>query len=161
MSKSYTPGLKITKNTNVKKIRLLPMKGDILTKINSQVEYSDVVASTKIPGNIHMINVARELNVEPNKIKELIRVKINQEIEKGTIIAQNSGLFGLFKSEIKSPINGFISNISDITGQIIISEPMIPVEVNAYIKGVVTKIFENEGVEIETTAALIQGIIGI
>ena len=161
MSNSYTPGLKITKSTKVSKVRLLPMKGDISAKLNSEVEHSDIVASTKIPGNVHMINVARELNVDPNKIKDLITVELNQEVEKGTIIARNSGLFGLFKSEIKSPINGFISNISDITGQIIVSEPMVPIEINAYIKGKVTEIFKNEGVKVETLAALIQGIIGI
>ena len=161
MSKSYTPGLKITKNTKVNKIRLLPMKGTILTKLNKEVQHSDIVASTKIPGNVHMVNVARELNIEPKKIKEVAKVEIDHKVKKGTIIAQNSGLFGLFKSEVKSPIDGFISNISEVTGQIIISEPMIPIEVNAYIKGKVTEIFENEGVRIETNAALVQGIIGI
>lgn len=128
MSKSYTPGLKITKNTKVNKIRLLPMKGTIVVKLNTEVKHEDIVASTKIPGNVHMVNVARELNIEPNKIKDLVIVKIDEEVKQGTIIAQNSGLFGLFKSEIKSPVNGFISNISDITGQIIISEPPIPID---------------------------------
>ena len=161
MSKSYTPGLKIIKNTKVSKIRLLPMKGTIVAKLNSEAKHEDVVASTKIPGNVHMVNVARELNIEPNKIKDLVTVKMDQEVKQGTIIAQNTGLFGLFKSEIKSPVDGFISNISDITGQIIISEPPIPIEVNAYINGKITEIFKNEGVRIETTAALIQGIIGI
>ena len=161
MSKSYTPGLKVTRNTKVSKIRLLPMKGTIVAKLNSETKYEDVVASTKIPGNVHMVNVARELNVEPNKVKDLVTVKMDQKIKQGTIIAQNAGLFGLFKSEIKSPIDGFVSNISDITGQIIISEPPIPIEVNAYINGKITEIFENEGVKIETNAALIQGIIGI
>ena len=56
MSKSYTPGLKVTRNTKVSKIRLLPMKGTIVAKLNSVTKYEDVVASTKIPGNVHMIN---------------------------------------------------------------------------------------------------------
>ena len=161
MSKSYTPGLKVTKNTKVTKIRLLPMKGSTHAVIGQDVKYSDIIASTEIPGNVHMINVARELNIEPHKINEVIKVKIDQKVSKGTIIAQNSGLFGLFKSEVKSPLNGTVSNISNITGQVIVSEPMVPIEVNAYIKGKITKIFKNEGVEIETGAALIQGIIGV
>ena len=80
MSKSYTPGLKVTKNTKVSKIRLLPMKGTIVAKLNSVTKYEDVVASTKIPGNVHMVNVARELNVEPNKVKDLVTVKIDQGV---------------------------------------------------------------------------------
>ena len=106
MSKSYTPGLKVTKNTKVTKIRLLPMKGSTHAVIGQDVKYSDIIASTEIPGNVHMINVARELNIEPHKINEVIKVKIDQKVSKGTIIAQNSGLFGLFKSEVKSPLNG-------------------------------------------------------
>ena len=74
MSKSYTPGLKIIKNTKVSKIRLLPMKGTIVAKLNSEAKHEDVVASTKIPGNVHLINVARELNVEPNKDKDLVAI---------------------------------------------------------------------------------------
>lgn len=161
MSKSYTPGLKVTKNTSVIKERLLPMKGTTLVKVGDNVKNSDIVACTEIPGNVHMINIARELNIEPKKINEVIKIEIDQKVKKGEVIAENAGLFGLFKSEVKSPLDGFISNISNVTGQIIISEPMIPIEVNAYIEGTVTKVLDNEGVQIETSAALIQGIIGI
>ena len=104
MSKSYTPGLKIIKNTKVSKIRLLPMKGTIVAKLNSEAKHEDVVASTKIPGNVHMVNVARELNIEPNKINDVIKVKVDEAVTKDMIIAQNSGLFGLFIFLSKYPI---------------------------------------------------------
>ena len=130
MSKSYTPGLKIRSNTKVIKLRQLPMLGKTHVQVDSNVKYSDIVASTEIPGNVHMINISRELNIEPNKINDVIKVKVDEAVTKDMVIAQNSGLFGLFKTEVKSPITGFISNISNITGQVIISEPMIPIEVD-------------------------------
>ena len=34
MSKSYTPGLKILKDTNISKERLLPLKGNVHVKTN-------------------------------------------------------------------------------------------------------------------------------
>jgi hypothetical protein len=77
------------------------------------------------------------------------------------MIAQTDGLFGFFKSELLSPISGTIESISDITGQIVMREAPIPVEVDAYVSGSVSDIIEGEGVTIESDAAYVQGIFGI
>jgi hypothetical protein len=77
------------------------------------------------------------------------------------IVAQNKGFFGLFKSSVRSPIDGVIESVSKITGQIIMREPPIPVEVMAYIDGEVVDIIQNEGVKIKTHGSFIQGIFGI
>ena len=60
-----------------------------------------------------------------------------------------------------SPVSGTIESISDTTGQIVIRERPIPVEVDAYIDGVVSDLIEDEGVTIESEVAYIQGIFGI
>ena len=39
--------------------------------------------------------------------------------------------FGFFKSQVKSPIDGKIINISKVTGQVVISEKPLPVKVDA------------------------------
>ena len=161
MSRSYTPGLKILESTKVVKTRLLPMKGKVHYKIGDYVESKDIVASTKIPGNVHMVNVSKQLNVEPDNIKDCMLIKIDDKVEKNQIIAENKGLFGLFKTQVKSPINGFIANVSDVTGQVIISEPQKSVEINAYTSGKISDVLPDEGVKIETTATLIQGILGV
>ncbi|SVD99560.1 uncharacterized protein METZ01_LOCUS452414, partial [marine metagenome] len=109
------------------------MKGKILVEYGEEVTSKKIIASTEIPGNVQMLNVANKLNIEPENIHECMLVKIDQTVEKGQIIAENKGLFGLFKTHLKSPIDGSIANISDITGQIIISEPPIPIEVNSYV----------------------------
>ena len=54
-------------------------------------------------------------------------------------------MFGLFKTSLKSPIDGTIANISDVTGQIIISEPPVPIKVDSYIGGEIVAIIEDEG----------------
>ena len=113
MSRSYTPGLKILESTKVVKTRLLPMKGKVHYKIGDYVESNDIVASTKIPGNVHMVNVSKQLNIEPDNIKDCMLTKIDEEVEKNQIIAENKGLFGLFKTQVKSPINGVIANVSE------------------------------------------------
>lgn len=161
MSKSYTPGLKVLKNTNVSKERLLPLKGDVHAKLNQKVSSNDVVASTEIPGNVQMINMVNKLNVDPSQINEFMMVEIDEEVKKDQVIAENKGLFGFFKSQVKSPIDGKIINISKVTGQVVISEKPLPVKVDAYLPGKVSEIFNHEGVVVSSEGTFIQGIIGI
>jgi transcription antitermination factor NusG len=59
------------------------------------------------------------------------------------------------------PVGGTIESVSDITGQVIIREKAIPVEVDAYIDGEVVEVYEDEGVLVRTTATFVQGIFGI
>ncbi len=161
MSRSYTPGLKVLSKTKIIKKRLLPMKGTVHLKEGDVVDADKIVASTKLPGNVQMLNVSNSLNVEPENISECMLVKLDEDISKGQIIAESKGLFGFFKSQLKSPIDGTLANLSDVTGQVILSEPPIPVEVNAYTSGVITSIEDEEGVTIETEGVLAQGILGI
>jgi hypothetical protein len=81
--------------------------------------------------------------------------------QKDDVIAESKGFFGLFKSQVKSPINCKCESMSTITGQVILREPPIPVEVIAYIDGEIIDIIKSEGVEIRTEGSFIQGIFGI
>ena len=161
MSKSYTPGLVVLKNTKIRKNRQLPMKGKVLVEIGEKVTSDTIIASTKIPGNVQMLNAANKLNIEPENIDKCMLVNIDQKIEKGQVIAENKGLFGFFKTHLKSPIDGTIANISNVTGQIIISEPPMPIEIDAYISGKIADTMEEEGAVVEVEGAQIQGILGI
>ena len=161
MSRSYTPGLKILSHTKVNINRLLPLKGVVHFKVGDVVKADDIVASTEIPGNVQMVNIANKLNVDPENVPECMLVKIDDAITKDQIIAENKGIFGLFKSQVKSPVDGILANISEVTGQVIFSEPPIPVSVDAYTSGIVKDVIEAEGVMIETEGVLVQGILGI
>ncbi|MCB5254904.1 MAG: hypothetical protein LHW58_04605, partial [Candidatus Cloacimonetes bacterium] len=76
---------------------------------------------------------------------------------------ENAGFLGLgiFRSEVHSPIEGEVENISAVTGQVLLREPRIPVQVKAFMDGIVTKVLPDEGVVIENKSAYIQGIFGI
>ena len=161
MSKSYTPGLKVLKHSKVNKERLLPLKGKVHSDINNKVESDTIVASTEIPGNVQMINIVNKLNIDPNQVLDCMIVDVNENVKKDQIIAQNKGLFGMFKTEVKSPIDGKIINISKVTGQVVISEKPLPIEVDAYIPGKINKVYEQEGVIVSSEGTFIQGIIGI
>ena len=161
MAHAYTPGLKISAQTIVRSERRLPLMGDVLVEVGNQVSAEDIVAQTDLPGNVQMIHAANLMGTSPSSVGRFMLKKVGDPVEQEEIIAQSNGLFGLFKSEVKSPISGTIENISDVTGQIVIREPSTPVQTWGYIDGQVIEIMENEGVVIETWGTLIQGIFGI
>ena len=139
MSKSYTPGLVVLENTKIRKNRQLPIKGKVLVEVGEEILSDKIVASTKIPGNVQMLNAANKLNIEPENIQECMLVKIDENVEKGQVIAENKGLFGLFKTNLKTPIDGTIANISDITGQIIIVPKLADPEAKGAVKSCLSK----------------------
>ena len=161
MAHSYTPGLKVLKKTIFKKERILPLKGDVLVKSGDTLNPDTVVASTNLPGNVQMLKVSNILNIDPKDVVEALQVKEGQEVNKGDIIAETAGIFGMFKSSVESPVNGTIESISKTSGRVVVREAPIPVEVDAYVSGVVDEVIENEGIVLKSNAAFIQGIFGI
>ncbi len=163
MGQAYSAGLTVTKSIILKKERILPLKGKVLVKKGDKVKAEDVVAETLLPGKVVPFNLANKLGVTPGQLVNYIKIKPGQQITKHTILAENKGLFGLgiFKNEVRSPLEGEVENISAVTGQVLLREPRIPVQVKAFIDGIVTNVIEDEGVVIENKSAYIQGIFGI
>ena len=161
MAHAYTPGLKVTEGMTIQKERRLPLEGEVLVEAGATVQAEDVVAKADLPGNVQLLNVANLLSVPAEEITEYMLKPIGETIVKDEIIATTKGLFGLFKSQARSPIDGTIEAVSDVTGQVILREPPVPVEVRAYTDGRVTDVAPNEGVTVETYGTYIQGIFGV
>ncbi|MEO0258456.1 MAG: hypothetical protein ABIM32_03365 [candidate division WOR-3 bacterium] len=161
MAHAYTPGLKVTRKTILRKERRLPLPGEVIVKVGDKVKAEDIVAKTELPGNVQPINVAGLLSIAPQEIESVMLKKVNDFVKKGEPIAESKSFFGLFKNSVTSPVDGIIESISNITGQVILREPPIPITVNAYIDGEVKEVIPNEGVVVETVASFIQGIFGI
>ena len=161
MAHAYTPGLKVTEGMTIQKERRLPLEGEVLVEAGTTVQAEDVVAKADLPGNVQLLNVANLLSIPAEEVIEYMLKPVGEAITKDEIIATTKGLFGLFKSQARSPIEGTIESVSDITGQVILREPPIPVEVKAYTDGTVTEIVPNEGVTVETYGTYIQGIFGV
>ena len=161
MAHAYTPGLKVTEKILVKKSRILPLKGDVLVNVGDKVTPNDVVARTHLPGNVVPLNVANKLSLPPEDLKEVMIKKEGDKITEGENIAFKKGFIKLFNADCKATITGTLESISTVTGQVLQRGEPIPVEVKAYINGVVTEVIPNEGVVIDTYASFVQGIFGI
>lgn len=161
MAHAYTPGLKVLEYAVVEKQRRLPLPGEIIVAKGAKVTAEQVVARASLPGNVQTVNVTGLLGIPQDEVDEAMLKKVGDSVKKDEMIAETKGLFGLFKTHVKSPISGVLESVSKITGQIILREPPIPVEVIAYIDGVIVDIIKNEGVTVQTKGSFIQGIFGI
>lgn len=161
MGTAYTPGLKVSAQTLVQRTRRLPLKGDVLVQKGQQVTPETVVARAALPGLMQSVKVGAQLGVDADEVPGLLMVKEGDEVEKGQILAKTQSFFGLFKSDIKSPLAGTVETISGVSGNVGIRQASIPVDLTAYVSGTISEVMPGEGVIVETQGALVQGIFGI
>lgn len=161
MSYAYTPGLKVKDSVVLRKIRTLPIPGEVHVKVGDSVSHETIVASANVSGSVYMSNAATILDVGPSYISLVMLKKVGDQIKKGDLIGLSKQFFGLSKKQLIAEVDGTIEMISDITGTIAIREAPIKITRNAYITGKVVEIIPNMGAVIETPAAQIQGVFGI
>lgn len=161
MSHSYTPGLRVTDNARLRRERRLPLRGRVLLGPGAVVAPDTVVARTELPGDVQTVNLAARLGVDPGRAWSALLLPVGAAVRRGEPIAKASAMFGFVTNTVDSPADGVLESVSSVTGQLLLREPPIPVEVNAYVAGVVAEVLPEEGVVIETEGAFLQGIFGV
>jgi hypothetical protein len=161
MGHAYTPGLRVASKCLVRRERILPLKGSLLTEMGARVSATQVVARTELPGDIEIINLAFDLGCEAKDMPGKLSKGEGDPVEAGEILARTKGFLGMGRNEVAAPCTGTIETVSPITGKVLIRKAPLPVEVRAYVDGTVVEVREAEGVVVETPAAFIQGIIGV
>ncbi|GKS64092.1 hypothetical protein YTPLAS72_13960 [Nitrospira sp.] len=161
MAHSYTPGLTVTDHTVIHRRRILPLPGNVLVKVGDTVRSDQVVARAELPGKVFPVNLANQLSVAPGEIKDYLTKKEGERVDKGEILAENKPLIKWFKTEILSPVAGTIESVSTVTGQVLLREPPRVLDLLAYVDGAIVDTIPEQGVVVETTCSLVQGIFGI
>jgi hypothetical protein len=161
MAHSYTPGLTVTDYTVVRRRRLLPLPGTILVNTGESVRSNQPVARAELPGKVYPVNLANQLSIAPDEIKDYLVKKEGDLVQKDEVLAENKPLVKWFKTEIKSPVTGRIESLSTVTGQVLLREPPRVLDLLAYIDGTVVDVIPQQGVVVEATCSLVQGIFGI
>ncbi|MDI3270189.1 MAG: hypothetical protein QJR00_05745 [Bacillota bacterium] len=161
MATAYTPGLLVSENITVRKVRRLPIQGEVLVQEGQEVAPQDVVARALLPGKPHTLNAANKMALMPEDVPSHLLVREGDEVEEGQLLAATKGIFGFGKKELRSPISGKLEMVSRVTGQLTLREKPVPVELTAYLRGKVVEILPQEGVVVETSGAFVQGIFGV
>ena len=161
MAKAYTPGLLVTRHKKHRVMRRLPIAGEVKVAVGDTVTADDIVAETALPGDVNPINLSNQMSLPPKDVVECMLKKEGDAIAKDEPLAQTKGIFGMFKTTVPCRYEGTIETVSPVTGQVIVRGAPIPVQVRAYIGGQVVSVRENEGCEVETDVAYVQGIFGV
>lgn len=162
LGSAYTPGLTVSGDIVVRRIRRLPIKGEVLVQDNQAVSPDTVVARALLPGPLQTMKLAEKLGIEAQDVKGFIRFKVGDPIKKGDLMAETKGFLGRFgKQSVVSDFDGTVESMSEVSGNVLIREASIPVEINAYIQGKVADVLPEEGAIIETRCAMVQGIFGV
>lgn len=158
---AYTPGLRVTGFAVLRRERRLPLAGQVFVNVGQAVKAETIVAAAELPGDVISVNVANKLGCMPSEVPKLVKVGEGDAITQGQVLAETAGWFGYFRASCVSPADGVVETISGVTGQVLIRLKPIPVELTAYVDGVVTDILGSEGCVVETRGALVQGIFGL
>jgi hypothetical protein len=163
MAHAYVPGLRVSDFTTLRRERILPLKGEVMVEQGQQVSADTVVARTELPGPVKTINVVNQLGIDASQIENFMKKKVGESFAAGEILAESKPMFGLkfLQTKIPAEFDGTVDSISTVTGQVILRYPPRPVEISAYVDGVVVDVKPKEGVTVETRGAFIQGIFGI
>src|SRR5882672_6537357 len=117
MAHSYTPGLKVTAATKIRRERKLPLPGDVLVTVGQKVTADTIVARTELPGNVQTVNAANLLGVLPEDVQDCLIKPVGSPVKKGETFAESKSFFGLFRSKCASPVDGTLESVSSVTGQ--------------------------------------------
>lgn len=161
MGHAYTPGLRVAAETLVRRERRLPLKGHVCVAQGDAVGPDAVVARCELPGNVQTVNLAARLGVDPAAVGATLLKPIGSAVAREETIAEAKAMFGLMRNRVASPADGTLESVSSVSGQLLIRERPIPVEVNAYVRGHVVEVLPGEGAVVESRAAFVQGIFGV
>lgn len=125
------------------------------------MKHDTVVARAMLPGYLQTIRLTEKLGVEPREIHDFSKVEVGDRVEKEQLVGQTNGIWGFFKTFVHSEFEGEVEGLSEVTGNMLIREAPIPVDMLAYIEGTVKEVLPEEGAIIETRGAMVQGIFGI
>lgn len=158
---AYTPGLQVSASSNIRRVRELPLPGEVLVSLGDRVKVDDIVLKTELPGEVDIIRLADRMGLDPLDVKDGVKVKEGTQVKPGDLLCEVETFWGLFRSSVHSPLAGKIEFYTETNAHLGIRNPSIPLEVKAYISGVVVDIEAGKSITIESNAALIQGIFGV
>jgi hypothetical protein len=158
--------------TRIRIERILPAPGEILVRSGEQVGALRKIARIPLHGEIHVVNVARILNLHDPDLSRVMLKKRGDRVEAGETIAARRGVLPFLHKPCRSPVSGRLAAIGH--GWVVIEEgsslspkgngrgPEAQAEdLLAFVPGRVAAITNHRSVTIESVGAHIVGACGV
>lgn len=158
MSKYYPQQRYVSAMARIKREALLPEEavGSVRVEQGQRVDIRDNVARGLIPARHIIIEAARQLGLRhSDELGDLLLVERRRRVEAGTAIAGRDANRG---KRVFAPVDGIVVYVGD--GRIIMQAMPEIINLQAGVRGVVTRVYENRGISILAIGAVVQGIWG-
>ncbi|HOY67869.1 MAG TPA: glutamate mutase L [Candidatus Ozemobacteraceae bacterium] len=159
--RAYVPGLALSGHVGIRKIRRLPVPGEVLVRAGDPVGGEQVIARALLPGAAVPVPLAGPLGCLPGEVGGYLKMPTGAPVRAGEPIAEVKGWFGLFSETVVSPADGLLESVSPLTGHALVRLAPTPVDLVAHVSGVVLEVHEGGGAVIACDAAFIQGVFGV
>lgn len=158
-SEAYYPEQRhLLLKTAVRRERLLPeyVSGEVLVTTGTRIALRDVVARGAAPAPYVLLDAAQYFDLrDPDKMFDLLDVRIGEQVGKGDVLAGRSGRRG---KRLTSPVDGQVVEITQ--GWIVLQEYVPAIELEAGVNGTVISVRKGRGVIAEAYGAVLQGVWG-
>jgi hypothetical protein len=141
--------------TVIERERVLPVAGEVKTKLNQKVSPTDVIAEATWARDHVLVDVARTLDISSVAADRLLRIKEGDQISEGEEIAVRKGII---PRTIRAPRSGKVVVAGG--GQVLMETGETTVQLKAGLPGTVVQIIPYRGAVIRMIGALIQGAWG-
>ncbi len=142
--------------TRIRRFRTLPARGRIIARSGQKVNATDVIAECGQQSQHVLVDVRNSLRLNrKDPLENVMERRVNEKVMEGDILAQKGGLF---KRVVRTPVSGEIIHIG--AGRVMIEAPADAIQLQAGYTGEVTEIIPEQGVVIESTGVLVQGVWG-
>ena len=148
----------VTLLATLRRERMLPLAGTVVVQAKQRVEPSDVVARTFLADRHRLVDVARALGVPDEQADSALVKHDGDAVKAGEPIAVRKTGLGLVRRTARSPVDGRLVVAGG--GKALLAAISEPFELRAAIPGQVVTILQSQGVVIETTGALLEGVWG-
>jgi len=161
MPDTFIPTLaqtRVVKFARIRRERLLPARGHVLVQTGNRVGALDIVARADTVGHIRPVPLARYLRTTEKDIAKYLLKKPGEPIEAREIIAAKPEFFGTLRRIYRAPQNG---RVTSLRGAWLAMDLLdAPFELKALYRGSIVNVMPRNGVVIEATGALAQGVWG-
>jgi hypothetical protein len=142
--------------TTIRRNRMLPVAGRVLVKTTHKINATDIIAECQKTPQHYILDLRRSLGVQrPEDLAKVLERQAGDKLQAGDIIARRSGLFS---QVVRAPADCQL--VAILGSRVLLEVTGEPFQLRAGLTGVVTKVYPNQGAEVETSGMLIQGVWG-